>query len=80
MLYSVANKPDAKKEVFFDLRKELKTIDKLAGAKGVGELYGLVFHPKFEENRYCYVCYTLTAKTQPKDGRCRTARASRGSR
>lgn len=69
VIYSIVNKPDAKKELSFDLRKELKTIAKLPGAKGVGELYGLVFHPKFEENRYCYVCYTLTAKTPPKDGR-----------
>ena len=68
VLYSFANKPDAKAELFFDLKRRIKTIDKLAGAKGVGELYGLVFHPKFEENRYCFVCYTLTAKTRPKAG------------
>ena len=59
VLYSVANKPDAKKDVFFDLRKELKTLGKTKGAAGIGELYGLVFHPNFEQNRYCYVCYTL---------------------
>src|SRR5262249_11773937 len=69
VLYSVANRPDAKKELFCDLKKEIKTIDKLPGAKDVGELYGLVFHPKFAENRYCYVCYTLNAKEAPKDGR-----------
>ena len=40
------------------------------GAKGVGELYGLVFHPKFEENRYCYVCYTL----QPEEPEGRSLR------
>ncbi len=75
MLYSFANKPDAKKELFFDLRKEVKTIDKLPGAKGIGELYGLVFHPKFEENRYCYVCYTLHA-----EGRRRANASPDGSR
>jgi putative heme-binding domain-containing protein len=62
VLYSVANKPDAKAEVFFDLRKEIKTVGRHPKAKGIGELYGLVFHPKFEENRYCYVCYTLSPK------------------
>ena len=62
VLYSIANKPDAKAEVFFDLKKEVKTIDKLPAAKGIGELYGLVFHPKFEQNRTCFVCYTLVAK------------------
>jgi putative heme-binding domain-containing protein len=61
-IYSLVNKPDAQKELCFDLRKEVKTIDKLPGAGGIGELYGLVFHPKFEQNRYCYVCYTLRAK------------------
>lgn len=66
-LYSVRNAPDATKDLFFDLRKELKTIDKLPGAGGVGELYGLVFHPKFQQNRYCYVCYTLRPK-QPRAG------------
>jgi putative heme-binding domain-containing protein len=65
-LYSVANKPDAKKEVFFDLRKELKSLDKTPLASGIGELYGLVFHPKFEENRFCYVCYTLNSKDPKK--------------
>lgn len=62
MLYSVANRPDAKKELFLDLKKELKSIDKHPGARGVDDLYGLVFHPKFEQNRYCYVCYTLGSK------------------
>lgn len=67
-LYSLANKPDAKKELFFDLRKEISTVDKLPGAKDVGELYGLVFHPKFVENRFCFICYTLRPK-QPKGDR-----------
>jgi putative heme-binding domain-containing protein len=61
-LYSIANKPDAKRELFFDLRKEIQTVEKLPGAKDVGELYGLVFHPKFTENRHCFVCYTLRPK------------------
>jgi putative heme-binding domain-containing protein len=61
-LYSIANKPDAQKELFFDVRKGLKTIATRPDVKGVGELYGLVFHPKFEQNRYCYVCYTITSK------------------
>jgi putative heme-binding domain-containing protein len=68
VIYSIANVPGAKKELFFDLRKEVKTIGKLPGAKDIGELYGLVFHPKFEENRYCYVCYTLRPK-EPKGER-----------
>jgi putative heme-binding domain-containing protein len=64
VLYSIKPGPNAKAELFFDLRKELKAIGKLPAAKGLGEMYGLVFHPKFEQNRFCYVCYTLA----PKDG------------
>jgi putative heme-binding domain-containing protein len=67
-LYSVANRLDAKKELVLDLRKEIVTIDKLPGAKEIGELYGLVFHPKFAENRHCFVCYTLRPK-EPKGER-----------
>jgi len=67
-LYSIANRPDAKKELFLDLRKEIRTIDKLPGAKEIGEVYGLVFHPKFAENRTCFVCYTLRPK-EPKGDR-----------
>jgi putative heme-binding domain-containing protein len=62
VLYSIKPGPSAKAELFFDLRKELQTVGKLPTARGMGELYGLVFHPKFVENRFCYVCYTLAAK------------------
>jgi putative heme-binding domain-containing protein len=61
-LYSLANKPDAKRDVFLDLRKDYKALVPNANATGIGELYGLVFHPQFEKNRYCYVCYTLQKK------------------
>jgi putative heme-binding domain-containing protein len=68
VLYSLANKPDAKPGVFFDLRKEYKALVQNPAAKGIGELYGLVFHPQFAKNRFCYVCYTLDKK-DPKVGR-----------
>jgi putative heme-binding domain-containing protein len=76
VLYSIANKPDAKAEVFFDLRKEIKTAAKTPGAGGIEAVYGLVFHPKFEQNRLCYVCYTLRAK----DGKPNLADGTRVSR
>src|SRR5437868_2023273 len=28
----------------------------------VGDTYGLAFHPRFAENRYCYVCYVVNPK------------------
>jgi putative heme-binding domain-containing protein len=59
ILYSFRDAPDAKADLFIDLRKELKTIHMLAGAKEVEAVYGLAFHPEFERNRQCFVCYTL---------------------
>jgi putative heme-binding domain-containing protein len=59
ILYSFADKPDAKAELFFDLRKEIKTIQLLPQAKEIEAVYGLTFHPNFEKNRQCFVCYTL---------------------
>ncbi|MBY0455938.1 MAG: PQQ-dependent sugar dehydrogenase, partial [Gemmataceae bacterium] len=49
--------------------KEIKTLAKHPAAKETGDFYGLAFHPQFEKNRTCFVCYTLNAKTPPKDGR-----------
>src|SRR5579884_317740 len=62
VLYSYSAKPDAKAELFFDLRKELKTIHLHPEAKAVEAVYGLVFHPDFEKNRQCFICYTLQSK------------------
>jgi hypothetical protein len=59
VLYSFPDTPDARADLFFDLRRELKTIHLLPGAKAVEAVYGLAFHPDFETNRQCFVCYTL---------------------
>jgi putative heme-binding domain-containing protein len=53
------DRPDARAERFLDLPRELKTIPLLAGAKQVEAVYGLAFHPDFERNRQCLICYTL---------------------
>ena len=63
-IYSFVNKPDAKREPFVDLRKEIKTVGKHPDAKEVEFVYGLAFHPKFAENRTCFVCYTLRPKNE----------------
>ncbi|MCI0376896.1 MAG: PQQ-dependent sugar dehydrogenase [Gemmataceae bacterium] len=68
VLHSFQNTMDAKAELFFDLRKELKTLHLLPGADGIEALYGLVFHPDFEKNRQCYVCYVLKGKKRLNDG------------
>ena len=62
LLYSFANKPDAQADLFLDLRKEIKTVHLNPAAKEVETVYGLVFHPDFQKNRQCFVCYTLSGK------------------
>ncbi len=62
VLYSVPNRPDAQRDLFFDLRKDVKTLAKNPGAKEIESIYGLVFHPKFEQNRHCFICYTMRPK------------------
>ncbi len=58
-LYSFPDRPDARPDLFIDLPRELKTVHQLAGAKGFESVYGLAFHPDFERNRQCFVCYTI---------------------
>ncbi|MFO0889509.1 MAG: PQQ-dependent sugar dehydrogenase, partial [Isosphaeraceae bacterium] len=53
------DRPDARADRFLDLPREIKTVHLLAGAKQVEAVYGVVFHPDFERNRQCFVCYTL---------------------
>jgi putative heme-binding domain-containing protein len=62
VLYSFEDKPDAKPELVFDLRKELKNIQSLPNAGELEALYGFTFHPDFEKNRQCFVCYTIKSK------------------
>src|SRR5437762_2711125 len=40
VLYSFPDKPDAKADLFFDLRTEIRTIDRLPQAKEVEAVYG----------------------------------------
>jgi putative heme-binding domain-containing protein len=62
VLYSFRNRADAQADLFLDLRNELKSLHLLPGAKAVDRLYGLTFHPDFEQNRQCFVCYTIEGK------------------
>jgi len=51
-IHSFPNRPDVKKaDLFGDLSK----------IKGFYRAYGITFHPRFAENRTCYVCYVLEA-------------------
>ncbi len=62
VLYSFVDRPDARAELFCNLRREIKTLHLHPDAKEVDELYGLTFHPNFTKNRQCFVCYTLRGK------------------
>jgi putative heme-binding domain-containing protein len=62
VLYSFVDRPDARAELFYDLRKEIQTLHLLPEAKEVEAVYGLTFHPDFANNRQCFVCYTIRGK------------------
>lgn len=48
-ILSFRNQPDVQTaDLMVDLRKEIS---------GVRQVYALTFHPDFQRNRYCYVCY-----------------------
>lgn len=44
-----------------DCRQADLAIDLAEAIPGVTQVYGLAFHPDFEQNRYCYICYVLKA-------------------
>ena len=77
VLRSFEDRPDAKAELFFDLRKEIKTIGLLPGARRVEAVYGLAFHPDFEKNRSCFVCYTVSGNNGGKPNLADGSRVSR---
>ncbi|HEY2584541.1 MAG TPA: PQQ-dependent sugar dehydrogenase [Tepidisphaeraceae bacterium] len=59
-IYSFPNDEGCEKaDLFADLPKAAQGISKVPFAKGVSNLYGFAFHPRFQQNRYVYVCYTL---------------------
>jgi glucose/arabinose dehydrogenase len=66
-VFSIADRPDAAPDLFFDPKADLKTLALHPGAQGVETVYGLAFHPKFADNRECFVCYTLRGKRGEKN-------------
>ena len=61
-LFSIRNRADAAPEPAIDFAKELKTLRSLPDGGKFDSLYALAFHPKFAQNRFCYVCYTINHK------------------
>lgn len=53
-IFSFPNRPDVKSaDLVVDLAKEIA---------GVQQVYALAFHPQFQQNRYCFVCYIKGAE------------------
>jgi putative heme-binding domain-containing protein len=46
-------------DLLLDIPKQIRNLP--AGGV-VNETYGLAFHPKFAENRFCYICYVISPK------------------
>ena len=52
-IFSFPNRADVKAaDLVIDIAKEIP---------GAQQVYALAFHPKFQQNRYCYVCYIKVA-------------------
>lgn len=73
-ILSFSDRPDALPELAIDLPAELRTIGLLPEPVKFQSLYALAFHPRFAENRFCYVCYLLC------DGEDGTRHKPEGSR
>jgi glucose/arabinose dehydrogenase len=61
-IVSFRNRSEAKPDLFFDLPKEIKTFKATPNATDFDYVYGLAFHPKYAENKTCFICYTLKGK------------------
>jgi len=62
-IFSFPNRQDVEKaDLAIDVSKDLTSWKPGGKIQGFDAAYGLTFHPKFAENRYCYVCYVLKGK------------------
>ena len=62
-----ADQGEPRAELFLDLASRLKNLE---------AIYGLTFHPEFEKNHYCYVCYVLKGE-QPDGSRVRVSKSAK---
>lgn len=67
MLYTFVNNEECPKaDLFIDLRKEIRGLDKVANCRGVRQSFAVAFDPQFEKNREIYVMYILASKDRKK--------------
>jgi len=77
-IWSFPNDPACDKpDLVADLAAGLKPDNQEYG--GFEALYGLAFHPRFAENRFCYVCYVLRGKNGPHPQGTKVSRFRMGS-
>ncbi|MFL5342688.1 MAG: PQQ-dependent sugar dehydrogenase [Gemmataceae bacterium] len=77
VLHSFPDRPDTRAELLFDLRKEIRTVGQLKGAQEIEAIYGFTFHPDFEKNRQCFICYTLRGPNRKQRNLADGSRVSR---
>jgi glucose/arabinose dehydrogenase len=66
-VFSFADRNDvAKADLLLDL-SQVHGLDQVPDCKGTGDAYGIVLHPDFARNHYCYVCYTLDYITRTRN-------------
>jgi putative heme-binding domain-containing protein len=73
-LWSFPNRPDATPDLVLDAPKDLAAA--IPADARFDTLYALAFHPRFAENRTCFVCYTLKDQKRA-EGRPDGSRVSR---
>jgi uncharacterized repeat protein (TIGR03806 family) len=60
------NDPDlVKPDLFANLHEIVTDWKSVPGARGIESVYGVAFHPKFAENHFVYLCYTLAMAKRP---------------
>jgi putative heme-binding domain-containing protein len=62
-IFSFPNRPDVETaDLAVDVSKDLPSWKPSSNVQGFDAVYGMTFHPKFAENRYCYISYVIKGK------------------
>jgi putative heme-binding domain-containing protein len=62
-IFSFPNQADVEKaDLVIDVSKDLPSWKPGGKIQGFDAVYGMTFHPKFAENRYCYISYVIKGK------------------
>jgi putative heme-binding domain-containing protein len=65
-IFSFVPDTDSEKaDLFLDMPQEVKSCQRGQDIRGFDALYSIVFHPKFADNRFVYVCYVVDGTKAP---------------